>query len=66
MTTEPTRHSTPPVELPLRWEREPDPAGACPDCAELVAARSRARARGDRSAVSDCNVLLRRHRQGHR
>ncbi|MFJ2178991.1 hypothetical protein ACIOJG_00035 [Streptomyces anulatus] len=34
-------------------------------CGELAAVRSRARAVGDMTTVSDCNVYLRRHPQGH-
>ncbi|MFJ6811598.1 hypothetical protein ACIQRK_37370 [Streptomyces anulatus] len=33
--------------------------------AELTAVRSRARAVGDMTTVSDCNVYLRRHPEGH-
>ncbi len=37
------------------------PVPGCGRCAELVADRTAARAVGDLSAVSDANVLLRRH-----
>ncbi|MBB1254881.1 hypothetical protein [Streptomyces alkaliterrae] len=66
MTTEPTRYSTPPVELPLRWRVEPVPVPDCSRCAALAAHRERARATGDLAAVTDCNVRLRRHAEGHR
>lgn len=55
-----------PVELNLWPERAATPVEGCATCAELVTERVRARAQGDMSAVSDCNVLLRRHRDGHR
>ncbi|MFC9032409.1 hypothetical protein [Streptomyces arboris] len=64
--SEPMRYSTPPVELPLRMEREPVPVEGCAGCSELAAVRSRARAVGDMTTVSDCNVYLRRHPEGHR
>ncbi|MFD4760916.1 hypothetical protein ACFWOJ_19090 [Streptomyces sp. NPDC058439] len=63
--TEPTRYSTPPIELPLNLDREPDPAPGCAGCAELVAVRDRARAVGDWTSVSDYNVFMRRHPEGH-
>ncbi|MCP9959836.1 MULTISPECIES: hypothetical protein [Streptomyces] len=64
--TEPTRYSTPPVELPLRLEPEPVSVEGCAGCAELADVRDRARAVGDMTAVSDCNVRMRRHPEGHR
>ncbi|WP_254076732.1 hypothetical protein [Streptomyces pacificus] len=66
MTTEPTRYSTSPLDLPLRLEPEPTPVEGCPGCAELAAVRDRARAGGDMTTVSDCNVHMRRHPEGHR
>ncbi|MFI5725262.1 hypothetical protein [Streptomyces cyaneofuscatus] len=63
--SEPMRYSTPPVELPLLMDREPEPVEGCAGCVELAAVRSRARAVGDMTTVSDCNVYLRRHPQGH-
>ncbi|MFJ8333472.1 hypothetical protein [Streptomyces sp. NPDC094437] len=65
MTTEPTRHQTTPVELPLRAEREPTPVEGCPGCTELANVRARARVVGDGTTVSDCNVYMRRHPEGH-
>ncbi|MFB6898685.1 hypothetical protein [Streptomyces hydrogenans] len=62
---EPTRYSTPPIELPLILEREPAPVEGCAGCAELANVRSRARAGGDMTTVSDCNIYLRRHPEGH-
>ncbi|MEW2066284.1 hypothetical protein [Streptomyces sp. NPDC007346] len=64
--SEPLRYSTPPVELPLGMEREPVPVEGCAGCAELATVRGRARAVGDMTTVSDCNVYLRRHPEGHR
>nr|WP_078612192.1 MULTISPECIES: hypothetical protein [Streptomyces] len=66
--TEPTRHSLPPVALSLRTEgdlSDPSAEEDCAGCAELSAVRDRASAVGDMTTVSDCNVLLRRHSQGH-
>ncbi|MFJ9976468.1 hypothetical protein [Streptomyces cyaneofuscatus] len=63
--TEPTRYSTPPAELSLLAEPDPVPAENCAGCNELSAVRDRARVVGDMTTVSDCNVLLRRHPQGH-
>ncbi|MEV4942899.1 MULTISPECIES: hypothetical protein [Streptomyces] len=63
--SEPTRYSTPPIELPLDLEREPDPAEGCAGCAELAAVRGRARVVGDWATVSDCNIFMRRHPEGH-
>ncbi|QCW78782.1 hypothetical protein EQG64_19765 [Streptomyces sp. S6] len=65
--SEPMRYSTPPVELPLRTDvhREPMPVDGCAGCAELADVRSRARAVGDMTTVTDCNVYLRRHPEGH-
>ncbi len=37
------------------------PAPGCSRCAELADKRAAARAAGDHSAVSDANVLIRRH-----
>jgi hypothetical protein len=42
--------------------RPPVPVPGCPDCARLAARREEARARADRTAETDANVLLRRHR----
>ncbi|MFJ5709602.1 hypothetical protein [Streptomyces sp. NPDC093105] len=63
--SEPTRYSTPPIELPLGLEREPEPAEGCAGCAELAAVRSRARIVGDWSTISDCNIFMRRHPEEH-
>ncbi|MEU8757703.1 hypothetical protein [Streptomyces sp. NPDC048659] len=46
--------------------RPPVPVPDCDECGDLARCRSEARARYDRSAESDANVLLRRHLQvGH-
>ncbi|GAA2110956.1 hypothetical protein GCM10009802_08370 [Streptomyces synnematoformans] len=51
-----------PVHLPGGWPLDdPAPAPGCEHCAELAADRAAARAAGDLSAVSDANVLIRRH-----
>ncbi|MEV0282193.1 hypothetical protein AB0I22_38290 [Streptomyces sp. NPDC050610] len=62
---EPRRHRGQPVELPLRLYAEPAPAEGCAGCAELAKVRDRARGVGDVTTVSDCNVLMRRHPEGH-
>ncbi|WP_228973456.1 hypothetical protein [Streptomyces sp. DH12] len=51
----------PPIELPLRLDKEPEPRQGCVTCADLEMARKLARGRGDASAVSDCNVRLTTH-----
>jgi hypothetical protein len=64
--TEPTRYSTPPVVLPDRvGELEATPVEGCAGCVELANVRGRARAGGDWTTVSDCNVLMRKHPEGH-
>ncbi|MDX2295745.1 MULTISPECIES: hypothetical protein [Streptomyces] len=63
--TEPTRYSTPPIDLPLYLDRDPDPVDGWAGCAELANVRARARAGGDMTTVSDCNVFMRRHPEGH-
>ncbi|MFE9253858.1 hypothetical protein [Streptomyces sp. NPDC006879] len=64
--TEPTRYSVNPLELPLRrWEPDPTPVEGCTGCAESANVRTRARAGGDMATVSDCNVYMRRHAEGH-
>jgi hypothetical protein len=63
--TEATKYSTAPVELPLHLEPEPTPVAGCAACAELAAVRDRARAGNDMTTVTDCNVYLRRHPDGH-
>ncbi|WP_380791152.1 hypothetical protein ACFE3N_14240 [Streptomyces albidoflavus] len=64
--SEPTRYQTGPVELPLRLDPEPTPVDGCPYCTEPARVRSWARAGGDMTTVSDCNVFLRRRPEGHR
>ncbi|MFF9075558.1 hypothetical protein ACF1BP_14500 [Streptomyces sp. NPDC014735] len=63
--SEPTRYQTNPVELPLCFELEPTPVEGCAGCAELANVRDRARAGGDMTTVTDCNIFLRRHPDGH-
>ncbi|CAL9444756.1 hypothetical protein [Streptomyces sp. enrichment culture] len=55
-----------PLELPLWPPPEPVPVAGCAECAGLAGLRGGARARGDMSAVSDCNVPLRRHQEAQR
>ncbi|MBU3866050.1 hypothetical protein KN815_18800 [Streptomyces sp. 4503] len=55
-----------PVQLPLKTdELEPAPVEGCPGCTELANVRDRARAGGDMTTVTDCNVYMRRHPEGH-
>nr|WP_225610829.1 hypothetical protein [Streptomyces sp. H28] len=64
--TEPRTYPSAPVELPLgEPSLEPVPVAGCAGCAELANVRDRARAGNDRTTVSDCNVLLARHPEGH-
>ncbi|WP_078624291.1 hypothetical protein [Streptomyces monomycini] len=63
--SEPKTYPSAPVELPLRFDLEPTPVEGCAGCAELVNVRIRARAVGDITTVTDCNVYLRRHPEGH-
>ncbi|MEU3479267.1 hypothetical protein ACI2LO_15940 [Streptomyces sp. NPDC033754] len=53
-----------PVHLTLP-SPDPEPVRGCAGCVELANVRDRARAGGDFTTVSDCNVFLRRHPQGH-
>jgi hypothetical protein len=52
----------PPVTLGLPLD-EPVPPADCGVCAALVVQRSEARARDDRSKVSDLNIEIRNHHQ---
>ncbi|MFF1292877.1 MULTISPECIES: hypothetical protein [unclassified Streptomyces] len=64
--SEPRTYPSAPVVLPDRTaELEPTPVEGCPGCVELANTRDRARAGGDYTTVSDCNVFLRRHPEGH-
>ncbi|MFB6814266.1 hypothetical protein ACFCV8_06945 [Streptomyces sp. NPDC056347] len=65
--TEPRRYAdTQPLRLPLSTRpAEPEPAQGCAGCAELAKVRSWARAGFDLTTVTDCNVLMRRHPEGH-
>ncbi|QUW84482.1 hypothetical protein SMIR_39685 [Streptomyces mirabilis] len=49
----------------MRLELEPTPVEGCAGCAELTNVRDRARAVGDWTTVTDCNVYMRRHPEGH-
>ncbi|MFI1948593.1 hypothetical protein ACH46F_32680 [Streptomyces virginiae] len=55
-----------PPHLPLRTEPDPVPTPGCGVCEALGRQRAEARAKGDRSKVSDCNVELRNHQRGKR
>lgn len=43
------------------WPPLPAPVAGCATCQALQRRRAEARAAGDRSGVSDANVLLRKH-----
>ncbi|WP_409472862.1 hypothetical protein [Streptomyces sp. HC307] len=58
-TTQTTQEK--PVELPLRLDDGPQPVPGCAHCDNIAMDRDRAHANGNGSAVSDCNVRLRRH-----
>lgn len=64
--TEPKTYPSAPVVLPA-WEGalEPTPVEGCAGCTELANVRDRARTGGDMTTVTDCNVYLRRHPDGH-
>jgi hypothetical protein len=57
----PTTYPGPPVELPLRLDTDPPPVVGCDVCDALDKERSEARAVGNGSKVSDCNVEIRSH-----
>ncbi|RSO28306.1 hypothetical protein DMH15_28125 [Streptomyces sp. WAC 06725] len=59
--TNPTKYYGPPVELPLRLGRDPDPEPGCDVCGALARERDTARGTGNMSKVSDVNVEIRRH-----
>ncbi|WP_240109355.1 hypothetical protein [Streptomyces sp. MUM 203J] len=63
--SEPRTYPSAPVTLPLRLDPDPAPVPGCAGCAELAKVREWARAGGDMTTVSDCNVYLRRHPEGH-
>lgn len=64
--TEPRTYPSAPVELPLRGpDADPTPVDDCAGCIELDNVRTRARAGGDWTTVTDCNVLMRKHPEGH-
>lgn len=56
---EPVRTMEDPVHLGIPLP-EPDPAPSCEDCQRQARRREAARAAGDLTRVSDCNVLIRR------
>jgi len=64
--TDPKTYPGRPVELPDRsGELEPTPVEGCAGCAELAKVRDWARQSNDRTTVTDANVLMRRHPDGH-
>ncbi|WP_405709763.1 hypothetical protein OG264_15280 [Streptomyces xanthophaeus] len=63
--TEPRTYQGSPVELPLRLEPDPEPVEGCAGCVQLANTRDRALAGGDMTTVTDCNIYMRRHPEGH-
>lgn len=63
--SQPRTYPSIPVELPLNLGLEPVPVPGCAGCAELANVRDRARTGGDMTTVTDCNIYLRRHPEGH-
>lgn len=49
-----------PVHLGLPLD-DPEPVDGCAECARLARDREAARAAGDGTAATDCNVWMRRH-----
>ncbi|MER5970047.1 hypothetical protein ABT112_09975 [Streptomyces sp. NPDC002055] len=63
---EPRTYPSDPAELPFKeTELEPAPVDGCAGCRELANVRDRARAGNDQTTVTDCNVLMARHPDGH-
>ncbi|WP_097923139.1 hypothetical protein [Streptomyces sp. wa1063] len=60
MTTTQTRQDGA-VDLPHGMQPDPNPVPGCVSCDHIATDRDRAKANGDASAVSDCNVRLNRH-----
>ncbi|MGW0832269.1 hypothetical protein [Streptomyces prunicolor] len=50
-----------PLDLPVWVEPDPMPVAGCAHCDNVAMERDRARANGDASGRSDCNVRMRRH-----
>lgn len=64
--SEPNTYPGAPIELPLPAPQlEPAPVEGCAGCRELANVRDRARAGNDQTTVTDCNVLMARHPEGH-
>ncbi|WP_344007613.1 hypothetical protein [Streptomyces thermocarboxydovorans] len=64
--TKPRSYPSAPVVLPDRTdELEPTPVEGCAGCTELAKVRDWARAGHDMTTVTDCNVLMRKHPEGH-
>lgn len=64
--SEPNTYPSAPVELPLKLsELEPTPVEGCAGCTELAKVRDWARASGDQTTATDCNVFIRRRSEEH-
>lgn len=50
-----------PVNLPLRLEGDPQSVPGCAHCDNIAMDRMHAKANGDASRVTDCNVRMSRH-----
>ena len=51
----------PPANFDYRVQRHPQPVEGCETCTQLVNQRNASKEAGDISAVTDVNVLMRRH-----
>jgi hypothetical protein len=59
--TLPRTYPSPPVELPLRLDGDPEPVADCDVCQALNKQRWEARSQREMSKVSDFNVEIRNH-----
>lgn len=59
--TNPRTYPEPPINLPLRLGRDPEPVPGCALCANQASQRDAARANGNGSRITDLNVRMRRH-----
>jgi alkylhydroperoxidase family enzyme len=65
--TEPTRYSTPPVELPIEpWLLDCSPVNGCGVCMALVRERRSALSGGDQRKAYEVSAEIRNHPHGSR
>lgn len=65
MTTRRTAMSPAP-HLGLPTFEPPEPVPGCGECTRLADTRLAARTAGDYTTVTDCDIRMRRHAEGHR